>query len=233
MLDEFLEKRANMTRQELSRLSRKEAAKVTGGKGNLHAQDAYDSLPLYLYRQFLDPYMKGPAFVAAVRKKGGWKAVDELFTKPPASMKEILHPDKPRVPLDKRRDPRPRHHHRQRLQADVREHVRRDRRPMRARGEGPLEEGSRRAGTDRLDLERRPLPVLRELGTSTCTVWVTSWETDDAAKEFEVAGKEILKAEWSTTTDSFCERREKRVLIVTNAPRKKQKPLVEALFGAK
>src|SRR5581483_4043306 len=67
----------------------------------------------------------------------------------------------------------------------------------------------------------------------TCAVWLTAWESEDAAKEFEVAGKEIMKGEWSTTADSFCERRGKRVLLVLGAPKKRSKPIIEATLGTK
>lgn len=50
--------------------------------------------PRYLYRTLTDPYIKGAAMVSAIKSKGGWKAVEELFKNPPTSTEQVLHPEK-------------------------------------------------------------------------------------------------------------------------------------------
>lgn len=50
--------------------------------------------PRYLYRSMTDPYFKGGAMIHEVFKKGGWKAVDALWSNPPSSSEQALHPEK-------------------------------------------------------------------------------------------------------------------------------------------
>jgi hypothetical protein len=49
--------------------------------------------PAYLREMLLFPYMQGQAFVMALTEKGGMKAVDAAFRNPPKSTREILHPE--------------------------------------------------------------------------------------------------------------------------------------------
>lgn len=50
--------------------------------------------PPLLIETFIFRYRDGTRFVEAVRRRGGERAVDELFLHPPASSEQILHPDK-------------------------------------------------------------------------------------------------------------------------------------------
>lgn len=50
--------------------------------------------PPLLIETFIFRYRDGTRFVEAVRRRGGERAVDELFQHPPASSEQILHPDK-------------------------------------------------------------------------------------------------------------------------------------------
>ena len=52
------------------------------------------SSPDYLFRVLYDPYSGGQAAVHAIRRAGGWPAVDALWRNPPASTELLLHPEK-------------------------------------------------------------------------------------------------------------------------------------------
>ena len=56
--------------------------------------DALDKAPLALRESMLFPYREGFAFVAALRRKKPWSAVDAVFKRPPRSTEQILHPEK-------------------------------------------------------------------------------------------------------------------------------------------
>ncbi|MFB6242718.1 MAG: Hvo_1808 family surface protein [Halobaculum sp.] len=46
-----------------------------------------------LYFLQYQPYSDGPKFVAQVKARGGWEAVNELYENPPASSAEVIDPD--------------------------------------------------------------------------------------------------------------------------------------------
>ena len=54
----------------------------------------FDSSPLYLRESLLFPYTKGFAFQQAVIQKYGDRGFKEVFANPPASVPQILHPEK-------------------------------------------------------------------------------------------------------------------------------------------
>ncbi len=230
-VDSFLEARAALSRGELSKLERRQAAQVEGGKGLLKALNACDTLPAYLYHEMLDPYLKGPAVIARVKKAGGWKAVDELYTRPPEATKQLLHPEARGKPLDPVEIPD--------LAVVIGSGFKRTFEntfgemgtacilEARARTKGVPEAAAKIAATWQGDR----FQAYETSEHETCAIWVTSWETKEAAAEFEVAGKEILKGETASTRDSFVERRDRRVLLVLGAPRKRTKALIEATLG--
>jgi hypothetical protein len=232
-VDSWIETRAALTREQLSKLERKQAALVEGGKGTLKALNAADALPAYLYQTMFLPYLRGPATISEVKKKGGWKAVDDLFQKPPAAAKQVLHLDKLRSELDAVEVPD--------LSFALGSGFKRT-------FENTFGEVGVRCILEARALTKKLPEVAARIAATwtgdrfqayetkereTCALWVTAWETEDAAKEFEVAGKEILKGETSSTRDSFVERRGKRVLLVLGAPRKRTKEIVEGALGAK
>ena len=59
----------------------------------------YDSAPLFIQDDFTFPYREGASFVSDIYNQGGWAAVNKLFTNPPISTEQILHPE--RFPDDK------------------------------------------------------------------------------------------------------------------------------------
>ncbi len=51
-------------------------------------------VPGWMVAQLLFPYEQGLAFVTALRRTGGWEAVDDAYTDAPASTEQVIHPDK-------------------------------------------------------------------------------------------------------------------------------------------
>ena len=56
--------------------------------------DSLDSAPLAIREAMLFPYRAGFAFVAALRRRHAWSAIDAAFKRPPRSTEQILHPEK-------------------------------------------------------------------------------------------------------------------------------------------
>jgi hypothetical protein len=56
--------------------------------------DSLDKAPLAIREDMLFPYREGFAFVAALRRKKPWSAVDAVFRRPPRSTEQIMHPEK-------------------------------------------------------------------------------------------------------------------------------------------
>ena len=59
------------------------------GPGNDHI----DKAPLAIREAMLFPYRAGFGFVAALRRRQPWAAVDAAFARPPRSTEQILHPE--------------------------------------------------------------------------------------------------------------------------------------------
>ena len=72
--------------------------------GSEVSSEELDRAPLYLRRSLLFPYEAGLTFVEALKKNGGWAAVDAAFGSPPLSSEQIMHPEKY---AGRRDDPRP------------------------------------------------------------------------------------------------------------------------------
>ena len=67
--------------------------------------DALDRAPLAIREAMLFPYRAGFTFVAALRRRQPWSAVDAAYARPPRSTEQILHPelyfaDDPPVPIE-------------------------------------------------------------------------------------------------------------------------------------
>jgi hypothetical protein len=60
----------------------------------LPSGDSLDRAPLAVREALLFPYRAGFAFVAALRHKQPWSAIDAAFKRPPRSSEQILHPEK-------------------------------------------------------------------------------------------------------------------------------------------
>lgn len=57
-------------------------------------QNTDPAVPALVRRSVVAPYVDGLKFVHALRRKGGWQAVDAAWRRLPASSEQILHPDK-------------------------------------------------------------------------------------------------------------------------------------------
>lgn len=66
-----------------------EKSMATPGTG-----DGLDKAPLVIREAMIFPYRAGLTFVAALRRRGSWKAVDAAFTHPPTSTEQIMHPER-------------------------------------------------------------------------------------------------------------------------------------------
>jgi hypothetical protein len=55
--------------------------------------DQLAAAPAILRETLLFPYQDGLSFVQGIYDKGGWDAVNKLYSNPPASTSQILHPD--------------------------------------------------------------------------------------------------------------------------------------------
>lgn len=56
--------------------------------------DGLDKAPLAIREAMIFPYRAGLSFVAALRRRQPWSAVDAAFGKPPRSTEQILHPER-------------------------------------------------------------------------------------------------------------------------------------------
>jgi|GEM_PF-4992729 len=52
------------------------------------------TMPDYWYDSMYFPYSTGMDFVGALKKNGGWEAVNNAFDAPPVSTEQIIHPEK-------------------------------------------------------------------------------------------------------------------------------------------
>lgn len=77
------------TRKSLEDINRQEDERFGGYRTEMNAL-----FPRLLTETFIFRYRDGARFVEAVRRTRGERGVDELFTRPPASSAQILHPEK-------------------------------------------------------------------------------------------------------------------------------------------
>jgi hypothetical protein len=66
------------------------AVSVLAGSGT--QTDQLNSAPAILREDLMFPYLDGLNFVKGVYAAGGWAAVDKLYSRPPGSTSQILHP---------------------------------------------------------------------------------------------------------------------------------------------
>ncbi len=69
-------------------------AEMGGGDEALKAAEGLKDVPNWLFRVLTDPYNKGQLSIFDVKQKSGWKGVNALFTNPPQSTEQMLHPEK-------------------------------------------------------------------------------------------------------------------------------------------
>ena len=61
--------------------------------GDLNSSPALKNAPPFIKDALLFPYFGGMTFSNSLLKVGGWSSVSRVFTKPPASTQQILHPE--------------------------------------------------------------------------------------------------------------------------------------------
>jgi hypothetical protein len=52
-----------------------------------------DGTPRYFVDQLAFPYVQGLRFVIEAYRRGGWKAVDQIYADPPRSTRDVMHPE--------------------------------------------------------------------------------------------------------------------------------------------
>jgi len=67
---------------------------LNGSLSMLEAMPEIAAVPRLLKRSIVAPYADGLAFVHALRRAGGWAAVDAAWRSPPSTTEQIIHPDK-------------------------------------------------------------------------------------------------------------------------------------------
>jgi hypothetical protein len=85
---------AGMSIDDMTAITKQQAA----GLGNIDAElaasmAAMDKIPLVILVPMLESYMKGTQPVVAAYEHGGWAEVGKLYTTPPDSTEQVLHPD--------------------------------------------------------------------------------------------------------------------------------------------
>lgn len=155
---------------------------MTGMMGQKTAK--FQSAPPFFRDLLLFPYQQGAEFIMAVTLDGGTNALNELFTHPPVSTSQILHPEKY---LHHRQDP------------EKIELKKLDVPGFRLIGNNVLGEfGIRSLLAQQLDaLEAQRVAAgwngdryhVYETGTNgpTTLIWTTAWESEQDAGEFEEA----------------------------------------------
>jgi hypothetical protein len=58
------------------------------------ASDQFGKLPYYLRASTIFPYDDGLSFVCSVYERGGWRAVDRAYRRPPLTTAEVLFPER-------------------------------------------------------------------------------------------------------------------------------------------
>ena len=67
---------------------------LSGSMAMLEAMPEIAQVPRLLKRSIVAPYADGLAFVHALRRSGGWAAVDAAWRAPPSTTEQIIHPEK-------------------------------------------------------------------------------------------------------------------------------------------
>jgi hypothetical protein len=203
--------------------------------------DVLDSMPPVLQREYELPYLDGRAFVDAIRDDGGWDAVNDAWSDPPASTEQILHPgrypdDRPvEVALD---DPASRmgdgwsQQWRQtmgeaRIGVWLADGAAPDRSGAIAPPDWPRSGAAAGWGGDQLVSLVGP-------GDSWAIVWQTEWDSPDDASQFTSAATDVLGgltgAHAITATDAAGGLSAPVLLLVTSDP--DTLAAAQAAFGA-
>ena len=92
-LTQMIAMMAMTTTLEQMKAQAKAQAAAAGDDPDLkRSADAMDRIPPALLVPLFESYTKGAAAIDAAHADGGWKAVETLFTDPPQSTEQVLHP---------------------------------------------------------------------------------------------------------------------------------------------
>ncbi|MBI3723074.1 hypothetical protein HY251_03840 [bacterium] len=228
MLGTIIDQYGNMSREQMSGLEKQQAGALgEDGKAIADAAKQRDALPLYLYRSLIDPYFKGAILISKVKEKGGWKAVDELFTNPPTSTHQVLHPDKF---VDRREEPVV-------LSLPDLGSVLGDgwkRSIEDCLGELGAASALAEAGAKDREVNRATrgwrgdrFQAYEKDEKSTVTVWLSTWDREKDATEFETVWNKV-REEKKGEPESLVFRKDKDVVLVEGAPEGKAQALADA-----
>jgi hypothetical protein len=75
----------------------------------LAAEEEFEQLPYFLQASLIFPYSEGLTFVCKVFERGGWKAVNRAYRRPPQTSAQVMFPERyfAREPAAQAPDPRP------------------------------------------------------------------------------------------------------------------------------
>lgn len=151
------------------------------------ASDRRTEVPRYLRETMMFPYLDGVQFVARVRSRRPWSAVDALWHRPPESTEQILHPEKyechepslriqaaPLVLAPGQRE----------LGADTMGELQLRVWLSGASSRSVAERAAAGWGGDRV--------VAHDIGGSTVLAWLTAWDSEADAADFAAAAAESL-----------------------------------------
>jgi len=89
-----VQRRAEETDAVYARRSLDDITRAENNRFKEYREEIGKMFPPLLTESFIFRYRDGARFVEAIRRRGGERAVDELFRRPPASSEQILHPEK-------------------------------------------------------------------------------------------------------------------------------------------
>ncbi len=200
-------------------------AGLVGSIPELEGFPEFKEAPRFLREYLTMPYSAGVGFVANLRQAGGWARVDAAFGGLPTSTEHILHPQKflegGDAPLQVDLSGLPQEFGTRLLQGEdtAGEFL------IRVWGEEHLgtEAGRRAAGGWGGDSWR-----VYGAGPDSFIVWVTAWDTEADAREFEALDRKAGAAR-----EGRVERQDTRVLVLLDVPAELAEPVLRAAWKAK
>ena len=93
MLDMAVNMQAQLDGQALQEMVESQMVPDMLGEGMADAAAAMDQIPPFMLETMIGAYLKGMGFVHAIMRDG-WESVELLYTDPPRSTEQILHPEK-------------------------------------------------------------------------------------------------------------------------------------------
>src|ERR1039457_6960602 len=191
--------------------------KMLGDLGAMFGQNTAKlrEAPPYLRELLMFPYQEGQQFTTTLYSSGGTAAIDAAFRNPPTTTKDILHPDKF---LQQRATPE--HLDLPKLEAG----------DWRLIGNNTLGEfGTRFVLEQGMGIYDAHVLAegwngdryqVYERGTNgpTALVWVTAWETDPQAAEFEAGYKKIVEKRPATPPTSLRTHRDGKHVTIVQSP---------------